>query len=110
MISTEVVANVSWQFQTAASLGQYQLARQCLVAEHDGLLFELKCHNRSNNNDPNYDNQPIEAVTNVSLQFQTAAADTGWLLQLLANFKNNAMKRLEPLEISFQSQKWEVAK
>lgn len=62
----EVVANVSRQFQTAASFGQCQLALQYLVLEHDGLLFELKCHNRSNNNDTNNDNQPIEAMTNVS--------------------------------------------
>lgn len=57
------MANVSWQFQTAASL---DLALQRLVAERDGLLFELKCHNRSNNNDTNNHNQPVEAMTNVS--------------------------------------------
>lgn len=31
----EAVANVSWPFQTAASLGQYQLALQYFLVEHD---------------------------------------------------------------------------
>lgn len=54
------VANVSWQFQTAASFGQYQLVLQYLVIEHDALLFELKCHNRSNNNNDTNNDNPLK--------------------------------------------------